>query len=224
MRQGDAITPYYDPMIAKLIVHGADRAEAIARLRAALGEYHVAGVQTNIEFLHRLTSAASFVEPRLDTALIERERDWLFAPRGAPSRLDWNLAVLALSCRSAGRRHGPRPGMTRSGWRLGAAGQRHQQGEVRRPGRRCKADIPGVHAAGRHRRRRRHRVRHTGRGRPARSQRGREPGPGPRALRGTSLHLFLIRRTTSSNGSIPIYRRLWPAIGTADWLRPCRAA
>ncbi len=85
VRQGDSITPYYDPMIAKLIVHAETRNEAIARLRAALGEYHVAGVHTNIDFLHRLAGAASFVDARLDTALIERERELLFAPQVAPS-------------------------------------------------------------------------------------------------------------------------------------------
>ncbi|HET9472375.1 MAG TPA: acetyl/propionyl/methylcrotonyl-CoA carboxylase subunit alpha [Steroidobacteraceae bacterium] len=127
VRQGDSITPYYDPMIAKLIVHGADRAEALARLRAALGEYHVAGVQTNVEFLHRLTGAASFVEPRLDTALIERERDWLFAPRGAPSRLAWNLAVLAHVLSQRRPPSQSTPWEDSSGWRLGAAGQRHNK-------------------------------------------------------------------------------------------------
>ena len=125
VRQGDAITPYYDPMIAKLIVHAETRSEAIARLRSALAEYHVAGVHTNVEFLHRLTGAPSFVEARLDTTLIEHERDWLFAPRGAPVRLAWNLAVLAfvLSQRLPPVRGSPWDDT--SGWRPGAAGRRH---------------------------------------------------------------------------------------------------
>jgi len=125
VRQGDAITPYYDPMIAKLIVHAETRSEAIARLRAALGEYHVAGLHTNIEFLHRLTGAPSFVEARLDTALIERERDWLFAPRGAPTRLAWNLAVLAFVLSQRLPQGRGSPWDDTSGWRPGAAGQRH---------------------------------------------------------------------------------------------------
>jgi len=130
VRQGDEITPYYDPMIAKLIVHGADRAEAIGRLRVALGDYHVVGVHTNIEFLHRLCSAASFVEPRLDTALIERERNWLFAPRGAPPRIAWDLAVLAfvLSQRQTPARSSPWDD-TRN-WRSGATGQRHHKLQI----------------------------------------------------------------------------------------------
>jgi len=127
VRQGDAITPYYDPMIAKLIVHGADREEAIARMRAALGEYHVAGVHTNVEFLHRLTAAPSFVEARLDTALIERERAWLFAPPAPPSRLALDLAVLAFVPTRQLRGSRASPWEDTHGWKSGAAGQRHQQ-------------------------------------------------------------------------------------------------
>ena len=124
VRQGDEITPYYDPMIAKLIVHGATRAEAVARLRAALVEYRVAGVHTNVEFLQRLVSAPSFVEARLDTALIERERAVLFAPAEPVSRLEWGLAVLA---RVLAARHTPRysPWDDQDGWRAATAGRRH---------------------------------------------------------------------------------------------------
>ncbi len=127
VRQGDAITPYYDPMIAKLIVHGDTRGEAIARLRAALGEYHVAGVHTNIEFLHRLTAVPSFVDAKLDTALIERERERLFAPRAAPSRLAWDLAMLCFVLSRRPDLPASSPWDDTSGWRLGAAGQRHHK-------------------------------------------------------------------------------------------------
>ena len=127
VRQGDSITPYYDPMIAKLIVHGETRNDAIARLRAALGEYHVAGLHTNIEFLHRLAGAPSFLEARLDTALIERERELLFAPRLAPPRVAWDLAMLAFVL---AQRRPPifgSPWDDTSGWRPGATGQRHNR-------------------------------------------------------------------------------------------------
>ncbi|HEX7770289.1 MAG TPA: biotin carboxylase N-terminal domain-containing protein, partial [Dokdonella sp.] len=127
VRQGDAITPYYDPMIAKLIVHGDTREEAIARLRAALGEYHVAGVHTNIEFLHRLTATPSFADAKLDTALIERERGRLFAPRAAPSRLAWDLAMLCFVLFQRPRTPGSSPWDDTRGWRPGAAGQRHHK-------------------------------------------------------------------------------------------------
>ena len=71
--EGDAITPHYDPMIAKLIVWGEDRRAAIARMRQALTEVEVVGLATNADFLGRLMRCRSFVEADLDTALIERE-------------------------------------------------------------------------------------------------------------------------------------------------------
>jgi len=123
VRPGDEITPYYDPMIAKLVVHGATRPQAITRMRDALMAYEVVGVATNIEFLGRLMSAASFVEGRLDTALIEREREHLF-PQAAPvPPLAWNLAVLALVL---ARRvaSDASPWGDQGGWRLATAGRR----------------------------------------------------------------------------------------------------
>jgi 3-methylcrotonyl-CoA carboxylase alpha subunit len=123
VRQGDEITPYYDPMIAKLIVRGATRAQAIARMRDALMQYEVVGVATNIEFLGRLMSAPSFVEARLDTALIERERAHLFPEPALAPPLVWALAVLAftLAQRSAAASS---PWGDQTGWRLAVAGQR----------------------------------------------------------------------------------------------------
>jgi 3-methylcrotonyl-CoA carboxylase alpha subunit len=125
VRQGDEITPYYDPMIAKLIVHGTNREDALVRLRAALADYQVAGVNTNIEFLHRLTRAPSFVDARLDTALIERERELLFAPRLPAPRALWDLATLAFLRSTYGNGTADSPWDDATGWRLGAGGQRH---------------------------------------------------------------------------------------------------
>ena len=96
-------------------------------LRAALGEYHVAGVHTNIEFLHRLTATPSFADAKLDTALIERERGRLFAPRAAPSRLAWDLAMLCFVLAQRPRTPGSSPWDDTRGWRPGAAGQRHHK-------------------------------------------------------------------------------------------------
>jgi 3-methylcrotonyl-CoA carboxylase alpha subunit len=121
VRQGDEITPYYDPMLAKLIVHGATRAEAITRLRAALAGYEVVGVHTNVEFLHRLTSAPSFVEARLDTALIEREREHLLPAPAAPPPAAWALAALATLPDEV---DSGSPWARRDGWRLGARARR----------------------------------------------------------------------------------------------------
>jgi 3-methylcrotonyl-CoA carboxylase alpha subunit len=121
VRQGDEITPYYDPMIAKLIVHGATRVEAVGRLRAALAEYRVVGVHTNVEFLHRLTSAASFAEGRVDTALIEREHAHLFPQHEPPADSLWELAAWrSLTLPEANTS----PWSSRDGWRLGARAER----------------------------------------------------------------------------------------------------
>ena len=79
VREGDAITPYYDPMIAKLIVWGDNRDQALARMRAALAEFHIVGLANNVDFLTRLMNNATFARALLDTGLIEREREALFA-------------------------------------------------------------------------------------------------------------------------------------------------
>ena len=84
VEQGDSITPFYDPMIAKLIVHGADRPEALAKMKAALAAYRIVGVANNVEFLGRLIATPSFANAALDTALIEREQARLAPPAGDP--------------------------------------------------------------------------------------------------------------------------------------------
>jgi 3-methylcrotonyl-CoA carboxylase alpha subunit len=76
--QGDEISIYYDPMISKLIVWDTDRASALRRLTKALSEYHVAGVTTNISFLHTLSQSAGFIEADLDTSFIQSYSDVLF--------------------------------------------------------------------------------------------------------------------------------------------------
>ena len=95
VEEGDAITPYYDPMIAKLIVWDHDRAAALARMRAALAQYRIVGVANNVEFLGRLVATPSFANAHLDTALIEREHALLF-PEGASIPDDaWRVAAFA---------------------------------------------------------------------------------------------------------------------------------
>jgi 3-methylcrotonyl-CoA carboxylase alpha subunit len=78
VREGSVISPFYDSMIAKLIVHGATREEALARLDRALAETHIVGVATNVQFLRGVLRTDSFAHAKLDTALIERERAVLF--------------------------------------------------------------------------------------------------------------------------------------------------
>ena len=90
VEEGDAVTPYYDPMIAKLIVHGATREEARRRLQQALERCRIVGVENNVAFLARLVQSASFVAADLDTALIEREAEALFPPLRRPrARAGW---------------------------------------------------------------------------------------------------------------------------------------
>ena len=78
VREGDAISPYYDSMVAKLIVHGRSREEALAKLDAALAQTHIVGLTTNVQFLRHVVQSASFAKAKLDTALIQREAAVLF--------------------------------------------------------------------------------------------------------------------------------------------------
>ncbi|WP_316152377.1 acetyl/propionyl/methylcrotonyl-CoA carboxylase subunit alpha [Cupriavidus sp. BIC8F] len=104
VREGDTISPFYDPMIAKLIVWGKDRDEALARMRQALAAYHVVGLSTNVAFLQRLVSSQAFRTADLDTGLIERNEKVLFPPP-APVGLEViALAVAALFDREARER------------------------------------------------------------------------------------------------------------------------
>ena len=96
VREGDTITPFYDPMIAKLIVHGATREDALARMCRALEACEVVGPHTNVEFLHRLVTCEPFATADLDTGLIERHHAALFAAREKPLREALALAFAAL--------------------------------------------------------------------------------------------------------------------------------
>jgi len=70
VREGDHITQFYDPMIAKLIVHGTDRAAALRRLAAALRDYEVVGVQTNLSLLRGIAASSAFASGGVDTGFI----------------------------------------------------------------------------------------------------------------------------------------------------------
>lgn len=86
VRQGDAISPFYDSMVAKLIVHGDTREQALARLDEALAQTHIVGLATNVQFLRRVAKTDAFAQAKLDTALIPREQAVLFhqEPVGLP--------------------------------------------------------------------------------------------------------------------------------------------
>jgi 3-methylcrotonyl-CoA carboxylase alpha subunit len=129
VRQGDAISPFYDPMIAKLIVWGADRNQALARMSQALAEFQLVGLASNIAFLKRLVEGSAFSSADLDTGLIERNSDELFPlPKSAPAGA-LALAAVALieeeKGASASASANPAdPWGNALGWRLNSAYQR----------------------------------------------------------------------------------------------------
>jgi 3-methylcrotonyl-CoA carboxylase alpha subunit len=118
VREGDTITPFYDPMIAKVIVHGADRKEALARMSRALQGCEAVGPQTNVAFLRRIVECEPFATADLDTGLIERNHAQLFAPVERPFKEALALACAALLTREGGVAHGASPWDALSHWRL----------------------------------------------------------------------------------------------------------
>ncbi|MEO7336228.1 MAG: biotin/lipoyl-containing protein, partial [Caldimonas sp.] len=117
VREGDSITPHYDPMIAKLIVLGRDREQALARLDTALAQTHIVGVQTNVAFLRRVVQSPSFAHADLDTALIEREHARLFKQPGLPLEVA-AAGVVAHALAAERLQEDADPWSRRDGWRL----------------------------------------------------------------------------------------------------------
>ncbi|MCA3206657.1 biotin/lipoyl-containing protein, partial [Cupriavidus sp.] len=129
VREGDTISPFYDPMIAKLIVWGRDRDEALSRMAQALAGYHVVGLSTNVAFLQRLVKSEAFRTADLDTGLIERNQTVLFPPQKSVGIEAIALAVAALLERETRERRVDEadrhsPWTHAGGWRLNARDQR----------------------------------------------------------------------------------------------------
>jgi len=101
VRAGDAISPYYDPMIAKLVVHGPDRGAALGALADALDHTEIAGSVTNVPFLARLARDPDFAAGNMDTGLIERNQAALTATEPASLRLKALAAFAASGARPA---------------------------------------------------------------------------------------------------------------------------
>jgi 3-methylcrotonyl-CoA carboxylase alpha subunit len=116
VRQGDSITPYYDPLIAKLIVHAPTREAALGKLTQALRETRVAGTASNLDFLIRLSEQPDFVAGHPDTGLIDRELEALTSVQ-APD--DIALAIAAL-CEVGGLLRSPSsdPWQSLGAWQL----------------------------------------------------------------------------------------------------------
>jgi 3-methylcrotonyl-CoA carboxylase alpha subunit len=120
VRAGDTVTPYYDPMIAKIIAWGSDREAARVRLGRALAETGLLGVATNLGFLARVVADPDFAAAKLDTGFIERRRETLLAPpRPASAHV---VAAAALLCLARGADDGGAdrfsPWGRGDGWRL----------------------------------------------------------------------------------------------------------
>jgi acetyl-CoA carboxylase biotin carboxylase subunit len=93
--EGAAVSIHYDPLVSKLIAHGADRDEAIRRMRRAVAEYAVLGIKTTLPFFARVLRHPAFVSGDYDTSFIEGAfRD---APPEAERPWDIALAAAALS-------------------------------------------------------------------------------------------------------------------------------
>jgi 3-methylcrotonyl-CoA carboxylase alpha subunit len=121
--EGDAISPHYDSMIAKLIVWGETRAQALSRLDAALRDTHLMGLHTNVAFLRRVVTSHAFATADLDTALIERERVALFEAPGLPQHIA-AAAVAAHVLAAEVALEDADPWSKRDGWRLHGGAQR----------------------------------------------------------------------------------------------------
>ena len=115
VREGDTISPYYDSMVAKLIVHGDTREQALARLDTALAQTHIVGLNTNVQFLRHVVRSQAFATAQLDTALIQRESAVLFKqdPVGLNAAA---AAVIADALRSEAAAQGADPFSRRDGW------------------------------------------------------------------------------------------------------------
>jgi 3-methylcrotonyl-CoA carboxylase alpha subunit len=118
VREGDAVTPFYDPMIAKIVVWGRDREAARNRLRQALAETGIVGVTTNLGFLARVAADPDFAGARIDTGFIERHRATLLAPPSAPT--EEAVAAAAAFCLAEPAGDATDPWARRDGWRLNA--------------------------------------------------------------------------------------------------------
>ena len=148
VRGGDTVTSHYDPMIAKVVAHGADRGAAVERLSDALRAFEIAGVATNVPFLSRLIAEPGFRDGAVDTGLIDRELDTLLARGPVPDPV---LAAAALHAAGAlappgvgGAWNDPWSALT--GWRLWGAAQ--QRAHFRIDGRAVDALVTFVEGGG----------------------------------------------------------------------------
>ncbi|GAA2851116.1 3-methylcrotonoyl-CoA carboxylase alpha subunit [Aminobacter aminovorans] len=112
VRQGDAISPFYDPMIAKVVTHGPDRATALEALADAVTRTEVAGSTTNAAFLAALARDPDFASGDVDTGLIGRKQDELTATAPPSSRAVALAALAATGAAASAASDDPWSGLT----------------------------------------------------------------------------------------------------------------
>ncbi len=130
--EGDTVTIFYDPMIAKLIVHDSDRPRALARLREALAECDIVGPKSNIAFLERLIRHPTVVDASIDTGYLDRNLDEFLPGDGAPDTAAMLAATVVrlleqeadTRTRAAQSNDPSSPWAIADGWRVGHDGYR----------------------------------------------------------------------------------------------------
>ena len=129
--EGDTVTIFYDPMIAKLIVHDVDRPRALARMRTALSQCAITGPKSNIEFLERLVRHPAIVNATIDTGYLDRHLDEFMPAADIDPTLLFAAATAQLMLQEAEQRTAAAsssdphsPWASADGWRLGHAGLR----------------------------------------------------------------------------------------------------
>ncbi|MCW2293441.1 3-methylcrotonyl-CoA carboxylase alpha subunit [Pseudomonas sp. BIGb0408] len=122
VEQGDDVSPFYDPMLAKLIAWGENREEARQRLLAMLGETVVGGFKTNLAFLQRILANPAFAAAQLDTGFIDRHQAQLLPPVTELPEAFWLQAGAAFLATDGERQRQDdpySPWASRSAWRSG---------------------------------------------------------------------------------------------------------
>jgi len=95
IREGDDVTPYYDPMIAKIIAHGPNRNDALKKLQSAISEVRVAGPAVNADFLFRSLTHPEFVQGGVNTGFLDQQGEALTASE--PDAAGFRLVLGAIS-------------------------------------------------------------------------------------------------------------------------------
>ena len=130
--EGDTVTIFYDPMIAKLIVYDTDRTQALQRMREALAQCDIVGPKSNIAFLERLVRHPVVIEGRIDTGYLDRHLDEFLTGDTPPSDQALFAATAAVLlhdeaavARAAAHGSDPHsPWASADAWRIGHAGKR----------------------------------------------------------------------------------------------------